>query len=273
MYTSKHIKERFERMCLYYLKWLTVSLHFSIKSFSALVVWNREDTSILRRGSCIAAIPRGLCPGARGRRCPPWLAAASPRPVWSSPLDPQSALSGWDGKGIECLLNCLARQMNELEVLVGRPVAAWWDWWELEMLSFISVICLPLPFHPVYLLSASLYLASSWLATLVSVSVRLAVCYYFSKCPLSSSKVKSHGPWEGQALFGVSWVDGPWEAPASGRQAPAVWGILFRYGTVRYFCKIPVYRYFSVRYKPYIFIPGFFLEIVRYFVVFLYWCN
>ena len=27
---------------------------------------------------------------------------------------------------------------------------------------------------------------------------------------------------------------------------------------VRYFCKIPVYRYFSVRYKPYIFIPGFF---------------
>ena len=32
----------------------------------------------------------------------------------------------------------------------------------------------------------------------------------------------------------------------------------FHSGTVRYFCKIPVYRYFSVRYKPYIFIPGFF---------------
>ena len=47
-------------------------------------------------------------------------------------------------------------------------------------------------------------------------------------------------------------------ASCDGGQAPALWVILFRYGTVRYFCKIPVYRYFSVRYKPYIFIPGYF---------------
>ena len=60
-----------------------------------------------------------------------------------------------------------------------------------------------------------------------------------------------------------------WNRWPTHKQAPAVWGISFRYGTVRYFCKIPVYRYFSVRYKPYIFIPGFFGNCLKIFVFYL----
>ena len=53
------------------------------------------------------------------------------------------------------------------------------------------------------------------------------------------------------------------------QQAPAVWGISFRYGTVRYFCKIPVYRYFSVRYYPCISSQDF-LEIFHFSSVFFF---
>ena len=124
------------------------SLYFSIKGSSAYIHCSGEAQpppscsklrghSILRRGSCIAVFPWGLCAGTRGRRCSPWLAAASPAP----PSYPLLSTHRWDGMGKASM--GLHRQMSWSccftvgSVLMGWPVAAWW---ELEMLSFI--ICL-----------------------------------------------------------------------------------------------------------------------------------